>query len=294
MYSKILPRINHVMWSISVEWRIYFLFPLLVLCWRRAGAVISTVAAVAGSYLLIRYVHFEWLNTAAYGTCLHFIGLFALGMLGAGVVYSDDRQLAILRKRVPWRAVSCVLVVAFVAARDLRMWWGGAMPWYLRDYLVGVLSMSLMIFAASNSGSMIHRALAWRPLTLVGMFGYSLYLMHAPCLQLLSLYVIGPLGLPPILAFCSLVLVGTPAIVLLCYVFYLFCERPFLNTPVRGAGQSTETRPKFAARLTSGVRNVKQHDNPLRGAAPRPTQAGPSQRSGLHPSARPSSEKVPK
>jgi peptidoglycan/LPS O-acetylase OafA/YrhL len=93
------------------------------------------------------------------------------------------------------------------------------MPWYLRDYLVGVFSMSLMIFAASNSGSMIHRALAWRPLTFVGMFGYSLYLMHAPCLQLLSQYVIGPLGLPPILAFCSLVLVGTPAIVLLCYVF---------------------------------------------------------------------------
>src|SRR5262249_37919081 len=84
-------RINHVMWSISVEWRIYFLFPLLVLCWRRAGAIVSTLATVAGSYLLIRFAHFEWLNTAAYGTCLHFIGLFALGMLGAGVSYSDER-----------------------------------------------------------------------------------------------------------------------------------------------------------------------------------------------------------
>ncbi|RYG91671.1 MAG: acyltransferase, partial [Alphaproteobacteria bacterium] len=42
------PKINHAFWSISVEWRIYFLFPLLVLGWRRLGAVPTTILAIVG------------------------------------------------------------------------------------------------------------------------------------------------------------------------------------------------------------------------------------------------------
>ena len=38
--------INHAFWSISVEWRIYFLFPLLVLAWERFGPILTSLFAV--------------------------------------------------------------------------------------------------------------------------------------------------------------------------------------------------------------------------------------------------------
>src|SRR5947207_10025957 len=72
-------RINHVMWSISVEWRIYFLFPLFVLLWRKVGAAVTTLLVVVTSYLLVRWLLFVWLNTGAFGLCLLFFGLFAMG-----------------------------------------------------------------------------------------------------------------------------------------------------------------------------------------------------------------------
>lgn len=253
LFKDTSARINHVMWSISVEWRIYFLFPLFVLCWRRAGALVSTLAVLVGSYLLVRTLHFNWLNTGAYGLCPQFVGLFALGMLGAGAAYSAEPGLARLRARGPWGLAAGVFLVAFVAARELPIWQGRPVPWYLRDYLVGLFSMSLMVFAATKPASITHRALAWKPLAFVGTFGYSLYLMHAPFLQVLSQYVLTPFGPPPTITFTLLILLGTPVVVMLCYGFFWFCERPFLNAPVSDARLRTDRVALVTASVELGA-----------------------------------------
>jgi len=234
-------RINHVMWSISVEWRIYFLFPLLVLLWRRAGAVSATLIALVSSYTLLRWLHFDWLNTGPFGLCPQFLGLFALGMLGAGVAHSKEPTLTRVRDAVPWALVAIVALAGAIVTREAKLLGGRALPWYLRDYLLGLFSMSLMVSAAVSPQRPVPRFLAWKPVAFLGTFGYSLYLMHAPFLQVITQYLLVPLGLPPAAAFFLLVLLGTPVVVLLCHGFYLLCERPFLNP--RGAEPGRTTLP---------------------------------------------------
>jgi peptidoglycan/LPS O-acetylase OafA/YrhL len=53
------------------------------------------------------------------------------------------------------------------------------------------------------------RAAGWRPLAFVGGFSYSLYLIHAPLLQLAWLAVVHPLGLIGLPAFGVTVLAGS-------------------------------------------------------------------------------------
>src|SRR5579883_2718019 len=44
--------IDYPMWSVAVEWHIYFLFPVLVLCWKRYGAALTTIILLLLSYNL--------------------------------------------------------------------------------------------------------------------------------------------------------------------------------------------------------------------------------------------------
>ncbi len=222
-------RINHVMWSISVEWRIYFLFPLLVLMWRKVGSLWATGLGVVASYLLVRWFHFNGLNTGAFGMCLQFVGLFALGMFGAGLAYSTNPRLLQLRQAVPWFVFTAALLVAAILSREPRVFGGRALPWYLRDYLIGLFGTCLIVMAASQPSDLLHRVLAWRPIVFLGTIGYSLYLMHAPFQQVLVQYVVAPLGLPPATSFLVLAVLGTPLVIGFSYGFYLLCERPFLN-----------------------------------------------------------------
>jgi peptidoglycan/LPS O-acetylase OafA/YrhL len=242
LFTDTASRINHVMWSIAVEWQIYFLFPLLVILWKNVGGAISTQIVLVSSYMLVRWLHFSWLNTGAYGVCPQFVGLFAMGMFGAEMAYSNDARLVRVRNAISWAVVVIVLLAAVLLARAVNFRQAGGLPWYLKDYVLGMFAMSLMVFVAVRSGALISRFLAWKPVAFLGTFGYSLYLMHAPFLQVVTQYVIQPLKLAPIPSFLLLLGLGVPVIVALCYGFYLLCERPFLNAPAK-VGNSRRVYP---------------------------------------------------
>ena len=98
-------QIDSPLWSISVEWRIYFCFPVLVLLWRRLGLWVTTALALAVSYALVfafRHVpilmHF---NSQENGISPQYLGLFALGMLASGIAFSERAPLLALRS---WRS----------------------------------------------------------------------------------------------------------------------------------------------------------------------------------------------
>ena len=63
----------------------------------------------------------------------------------------------------------------------------------------------------------------------VGGFSYSLYLMHAPLLQIVWQYMLQPLDLRPGVGLVALELVGIPLVVTAAYLFYRVFERPFVN-----------------------------------------------------------------
>lgn len=216
--------INHAFWSIAVEWRIYFLFPLMVWAARRYGMLKMTVLAVVVSCALYDPVG----RRIAHSLTVHYVGLFAMGMFAAQVAFGRDAWAARLRA-LPWLTMGVLTAVTAVMLSLNVKQSGGELPLYLEDSAVGLVSMALLIAVARCGSFWLTRALGWRPLVFIGGFSYSLYLIHSPLLEVLQRYAFAPLQGDAMGMFLALVIVGTPVIVLLSYGFYLVAERPFTS-----------------------------------------------------------------
>src|SRR5579859_7905470 len=83
-------KINYVLWSIAVEWHIYFLYPMLVLCWARYGPKwVVPIALVAGYALRLGFA-----DTRIARASPQYVGMFAFGMLAAYVTQSPKETYA--------------------------------------------------------------------------------------------------------------------------------------------------------------------------------------------------------
>jgi peptidoglycan/LPS O-acetylase OafA/YrhL len=229
--------INHVFWSVALECQIYLLFPALLPLWRRYPPLLAAPLVLVASLALLIALAPTWVGKlpgyAGYAFAPQYIGLFAMGMFAASVYTAPGPRWARLRDWYAWEAVALVslLVVArLITAKDV----------YLLDPIIGLGTIGLLL-AASRPGhlNLIHAALEWRPLVWVGGISYSLYLIHAPLIQLIWQYALQPLRLGDTLTYLALLVLGVPLIVAASWVFWYCCERPFLNTqpsPARRAG----------------------------------------------------------
>ena len=212
-------KINYVFWSISVEWQIYFFFPLLLLSWRSLGAVYTTTLAIAISSLielgLHHYLHIQ--------PRVWFLGLFALGMLAAYLGFSPKCGKA------PWGVVVLVTGLAF----GVSLYFHREMA---TDLMFGLLASAILVVVSKHPEGRLHGLLSWKPLVFVGSFSYSIYLIHAPLLQILWQYPFFPLQSHANIMCVALVVVGIPLILLFSYLFYLCCEKPFVQR--KGPNQS--------------------------------------------------------
>lgn len=220
-------KINHVFWSVAVEWQIYFWFPFFIACWKRTGALKSLgttlIVVYALTFLLHHgqtFVHDRNVQITGFAPILY--GLFCIGMFAAGIVYGDLQTFAELRTRVSW--ASCALLSAAIVLLVTHLGRGPA------DLFVGISSACVIIDCALNSTGPLSRIFSWAPLVFVGTFAYSLYLIHAPLIQILWKFVIEPLKLGPVTSYWLLLFAGTPIISGVAYLFFLAFERPFLNT----------------------------------------------------------------
>jgi peptidoglycan/LPS O-acetylase OafA/YrhL len=218
-YSKI----NYAFWSISVEWRIYFLFPLLVWARSRFGVVTMAIACIAASlvlfFALTLFLHDNLTS--------EYVGLFALGILAADVAFSPTAWAEQSRRR-RWGMWTVILSVIVQLLTFVPVWHGRPFPLKLADYIVGAWAFALLVWATDRT-SLLHRCLTLRWLAFIGTFAYSIYLIHAPLLAVLWQYVLEPIHLPPRTAYLALNFLGIPAIVLASYIFFLLFEQPFIR-----------------------------------------------------------------
>ena len=219
--------IDPPLWSVAVEWRIYFLFPLLVLLWRKIGPLLTTLLSTLAGYVLLALLRHTPVETHPAGVSPEYIGLFAMGMLGAGVAFSKDPKLVNLR-RCPW-AVVMVVTAVLVRIMALPLIHGRPVQISVIDSVVGVSTMAFLIIAGPNGIPWLHRSLSWRPLAFVGTFAYSIYLFHAPLLPLLWQHCVYPLHLGTLGGLLVEIFVITPIVVAITYVLYLGFERPFVK-----------------------------------------------------------------
>ena len=215
--------INHSFWSIAVECHYYLFFPLLVWLWRKVGGA-TLLTALAVSVLGARHFASPQVNPALFP----FFTLFVLGMTGAALCFDERPNWRKWRDNVPWLAVALVALALAVKMHHSR----GA---EYSDYPFGLACLAFLVAVGRSPESKIRAALSWRPLVFVGGFSYSLYLIHAPLIQLFWQYVLNPLRLGRDATFLLLVFAGTPLFVAAAYGFYWFCERPFLTPALKKA-----------------------------------------------------------
>ncbi len=212
-------QINHVYWSIPVEWHLYFLFPALLFLRRkfRPEAMLAGALAVGyAAWLVLRKSDYS-------GLMPHMLPLFALGAFGAGITHGPAQAW---HQRVPWGALG-VLTALLAVVGGLKL---GIEAMLVRapflDPLIGVATVALLVVLPKSQP--LQKLLGGKLPVFLGVMGYSLYLMHAPLLQLVWQYALNPLQLAPVPTF-GLLMLSLPLVIGLCYLFFLACEKPFLK-----------------------------------------------------------------
>ena len=213
-------QINHVFWSVATEWHIYFLFPALLLLFRRLGSSGGAMVGVGVAYLasiatVRQHLHIEML------------GQFILGMFGATLAYSREPVQIAWRDRVSWLgvAVAALLSAGILGAVGHRVY---GITIYLEP-LVGLGTVAVLLHVLCPGANPVRTALEWKPAMALGGFSYSLYLIHAPLIQVIWQYGIAPMHRSPATSFLLLLAVGPPLIVTAAWLFSLVGERPFLK-----------------------------------------------------------------
>jgi peptidoglycan/LPS O-acetylase OafA/YrhL len=219
--------LNPPLWSVALEWQIYFVFALLLLpLWRRGGVLVALLAALVLGILPLAFG----------GAFAHpwYLGSFGIGMAAAAVGFAPAFRSNALVARIPWRAVALAFAVLPVADVGLARYL--PVPQVIVELslsvTVGALMVHLTIQAGSKRPSMLLSLLEHGWSVRLGGFSYSLYLIHYPILALMAL----PLrSVGPLLEFALLMVIGLPLMLLASYAFHLVFERPFMSTSSRPA-----------------------------------------------------------
>jgi peptidoglycan/LPS O-acetylase OafA/YrhL len=237
-------KIDPPLWSIGVEWQMYFLMPLFFLPLLKKFGRIKMILITAILGIVLTYVRVGWLTK--WPSYFHFIALFAAGMATAQICFSPSAECRRLRQHLPGSQcflVLFVLVAALIGFQTRKSWQAipfihflGTISWnhlWLMEYLVAACFCSLLISICQEVQlkpvRWIKRILHWVPLVFIGHFSYSLYLIHDPILRLvctagehfhfnaLSQYIV-------------LFTFGVPFAIFCGYLLYLAVERHFIQT----------------------------------------------------------------
>ncbi len=218
-------KINYVFWSIAVEWQIYFLFPALVWSWQKYGPAITVGTALVLGYA----IRFGFGDTRVVRAAPQYLGLFTLGMLAAAVVQGERPSLLRARASALWGWLAVLSLGAVCALCYVWGWELAVARYHLLDAFVGVAAMSTLVIASRAPGVATARVFSWKPLAFIGTFSYSVYLIHAPLLQILWQYVLAPAHLAPVTMFAVFMGPGAIVILALAYAFFRVCEEPFMS-----------------------------------------------------------------
>ncbi|HET9932147.1 MAG TPA: acyltransferase [Polyangiaceae bacterium] len=220
------PKINHAHWSVAVEWKLYFLFPLLLIAKKRFGAVVTVVAATVSSYVLWLVLRrYSLFNPSPWGSSVYYLGLFAFGMLAADLAEPQARSFSpTFRRNINVGVALLSLVVVALSSRYFGRL--GDLPLQVVSAGVGAWSAVLLVSLRVRSlprwlsTTFSNPASEW-----IGRRSFSLYLTHAPILELVyrCLAAARVTGASLILLMLGL---ATPAAVLISAAFYRLVELP--------------------------------------------------------------------
>jgi peptidoglycan/LPS O-acetylase OafA/YrhL len=216
---------NHALWSIAVEWQIYFLFPLILLVVRRTNIVVGVSITAAVVILAHAATGLGWPLDKITRLTPQFLALFALGVLAVWIGTGDRAER--LRRPLAGHAVVTLSAFVLLAATQGSEWVVTNFFWM--DLLFGAGIASLLALMYAGMVLPVRRVLASRALVFLGLFSYSIYLIHEPIVGMLNRYVFRVMDVSRLAVFALSIAFGLPVILALSYGFHLLFEAPFLR-----------------------------------------------------------------
>jgi len=237
LFPELDMQFNPPFWSVAVEWKIYFLFPFLLLIWRRYGhfGLLGISAAIG----LVVTVGLRLIHPGAHlgHTCPWFLFLFAMGV-ASGLFTFNVRSREYIPRSIWGVGIFCpvllfLLVTYPITGKGEAEMFVPHLP--LIDITMGALMSSFLMLLTHHvrreDNNLLLLLLTRRPIVMLGIFSYSLYLVHYPLIDYVALLIhkIPVVGDSTGLRAALLFIAGAPSIILFSYVFFLCFERPFLN-----------------------------------------------------------------
>jgi len=212
---------NHAYWSIPIEVPLYLIVPLLVSLRRIANPAVPLIAAWAMAECA--YVHPSFGSITPDPALFVFCASLALGLFAADLVRHP---------RVPWRRPS--LIVGAMCGVAALTWIAILLPHgtppagdelSTLDLLFSAGAASALVVIAGSSRSVLRA----RPLVALGGFSYSLYLLHAPMLEIFWRTVAVHMATTTTARFWLVLGPGTAVCVIVAAILSRWIERPFMQ-----------------------------------------------------------------